>query len=132
MTIFRASLIWVLLLGVAVLNGTVREFLLTPRLGAHAGHVASTLILCAAIFVVALLFTKWIGPRSRGGAMLIGAVWLALTLAFELLAGHYLFGSSWERLLADYNLLRGRFWVLVLVATLFAPAWAFGWSRASR
>jgi hypothetical protein len=131
-TIIRAIVIWVLLLGVAVLNGTAREFLLAPRLGAQAGHVASTLILCAAIFVVALLFTRWIGPRSRGGAMLIGAVWLALTLAFEFLAGHYLFGSSWERLLADYDLLRGRVWILVLLATLFAPAWGFGWSRASK
>jgi hypothetical protein len=64
--------------------------------------------------------------------MLIGAVWLALTLAFEFLAGHYLFGSSWERLLADYDLLRGRVWILVLLATLFAPAWGFGWSRASK
>ena len=94
---------------------------------AHQG-----LVLCAAIFIVALLFTRWIAPKSRGGALLIGSVWLALTLAFEFLAGHYLFGSSWERLLADYNLLRGRVWVLVLAATLFAPVWAFGWSRASR
>lgn len=130
--IFRAILIWVLLLGFAVLNGTVREFVLAPRLGAQAAHVASTLILCAVIFIVALLFTRWIAPKSRGGAILVGAVWLALTLAFEFLAGHYLFGSSWERLLADYNLLRGRVWVLVLVATLFAPAFAFGWSRGSR
>ena len=130
--IFRTIVIWVLLLGVAVLNGTAREFLLAPRLGAYAGHVASTVVLCAAIFVVALLFTRWIGPRSRGGAMLIGAVWLALTLAFEFLAGHYLFGSSWERLLADYDLLRGRVWILVLLATLFAPAWGWGWSRASK
>jgi membrane-anchored protein YejM (alkaline phosphatase superfamily) len=96
--IFRATLIWVLLLGFAVLNGTVREFVLAPRMGAQAAHVASTLILCAAIFVVALLFTRWIAPKSRGGALLIGSVWLALTLAFEFLAGHYLFGSSWQRL----------------------------------
>jgi hypothetical protein len=130
--IFRAIVIWVLLLGVAVLNGTAREFLLAPRLEAQAGHVASTMILCAAIFIVALAFTRWMGPRSRGGAMLIGAVWLALTLAFEFLAGHYLFGSSWERLFAEYDLLRGRVWILVLVATLFAPAWALGWSRASK
>ena len=130
--IFRAIVIWVLLLGVAVLNGTAREFLLTPRLGAQAGHILSTVILCAAIFIVALLFTRWMGPRSRRGALLIGAVWLALTLAFEFLAGHYLFGSSWARLLAEYDLLRGRVWVLVLVTTLFSPAWAFGWSRASK
>jgi membrane-anchored protein YejM (alkaline phosphatase superfamily) len=130
--IFRAILIWVLLLGFAVLNGTVREFALAPRMGAQAAHVASTLVLCAVIFVVALLFTRWIAPKSRGGALLTGAVWLALTLAFEFLAGHYLFGSSWQRLLSEYDLMRGRVWILVLVATLFAPVWAFGWSRASR
>jgi membrane-anchored protein YejM (alkaline phosphatase superfamily) len=128
--IFKATFIWVLLLGLAVLNGTAREFVFAPRWGAQAAHVASTLILCAAIFVVALLFTRWMAPKSRRGALLIGAVWLALTLAFEFLAGHYLFGSSWERLFADYNLLRGRVWILVLVATLFAPAFAFGWSKS--
>ena len=44
--------------------------------------------------------------------------------AFELLAGHYLFGNSWGRLLEDYNLLRGRIWVLVLVTTAVAPVLA--------
>jgi hypothetical protein len=31
-------------------------------------------------------------------------------------------------LLADYNVLRGRIWVLVPVVTLLAPLWA-GWAR---
>jgi hypothetical protein len=44
-----------------------------------------------------------------------------MTVAFELLAGHYLFGNTWERLLADYNVLRGRIWVLVLITTFLAP-----------
>jgi hypothetical protein len=44
-----------------------------------------------------------------------------LTLAFEFLAGHYLFGDPWERLLAEYNVARGRFWVLVPITTLLAP-----------
>lgn len=51
----------------------------------------------------------------------IGALWVAMTVAFELLAGHYLFGNTWERLLADYNVLRGRIWVLVLITTFLAP-----------
>jgi hypothetical protein len=44
-----------------------------------------------------------------------------LTLAFEFLAGHYLFGNPWSKLLADYNLLRGHIWVLVLITTAFGP-----------
>ena len=132
MMLLRAIAVWGLLLIVAVANGAAREYLINPRLGAQTGHVVSTVILCAAILVVALLSIRWIAPRGRKGAMLVGATWLALTLAFEFLAGHYLFGSSWDKILADYNLLRGRVWVLVLLVTLFAPAWAFGWKRAAR
>jgi len=132
MTLLRAVAAWGLLLVIAVANGALREYLLAPRLGGQAGHVVSVVVLCAAIFVVALLTIRWIGPRGRRDAVLIGATWLALTLVFEFLAGHYLFGNSWEKLFADYNLLRGRVWILVLLVSLFAPAWALGWNRAPR
>jgi hypothetical protein len=132
MMFLRAAAVWGLLLVFAITNGAVREALLAPWLGAQAGHVLSTLILCAAILLIALLSIRWIAPRGRRGAVLVGVTWLALTLVFEFLAGHYLFGDSWEKLLADYNLLRGRLWILVLMATLFAPAWALGWNRAVR
>src|ERR1700693_6258333 len=98
----RAAAIWVVILIVAIANGVLREFLIAPRWGAFAAHIVSTLILCAAIFIVALLSIRWMAPRGRGGAILIGVIWFALTLAFEFLAGHYLFGNSWENLLADY------------------------------
>ena len=42
-------------------------------------------------------------------------------MAFELLFGRYVSGASWESLLADYDLRRGRLWSLVLVTILFAP-----------
>ena len=49
--------------------------------------------------------------------------------AFEFLAGHFLFGNPWSMRVADYNLAAGRVWVLVLLATLVAPSWA--WRRRS-
>jgi len=52
---------------------------------------------------------------------MIGVLWLVLTLAFEFLAGHYVFGNPWSRLWTDYDVLRGRIWILVLVTTLVAP-----------
>lgn len=132
MTFFRIVAVWMLLLVVAVANGAAREFLLVPRLGAQTGHVVSTVVLCAAILVVALLTIRWMAPRGRRGALWAGGTWLALTLGFEFLAGHYIFGNSWEKLFADYNLLRGRVWIVVLIATLFAPAWAYGWKRSAK
>ena len=64
-------------------------------------------MLCALILLVTFATLAWIGgPRFGSGR--IGLTWLALTLAFEFLAGHYLFGSPWSKLLADYDVRHGR------------------------
>jgi hypothetical protein len=121
----RAVAIWAGLLVIAVANGALRDVLIVPRLGPQAGHVISTLVLSAVIVVVAFVSIRWIAPPDRAGALRVGGLWVVLTLAFELLAGHWLFGKSWSDLFADYDLAAGRVWILVLVATLLAPAWAF-------
>jgi hypothetical protein len=121
----RALAIWLLLLILAVLNGAIREILLTPRFGEQTGHILSTAILCAAIILLSWFSIAWIRPKNGRAALLVGIAWVALTVAFEFLAGDYVFGNSWERLFADYNVFRGRIWILVLVANLVAPLWAF-------
>ncbi len=73
--------------------------------------------------LVTWLSIRWIGPRTSSAALAVGGVWLALTLAFEFLAGHYLFHKAWATLLADYDVRRGRIWVLALVMTLLSPLW---------
>ena len=127
--LFKAFIVWILLLILAVLNGAIQDVFISPRLGEQTGHVISTVILCATIFLVAWLSIRWIGADSARDALLVGTQWVLLTVAFEFLAGHYLFGHTWERLLADYNLFRGRIWVFVLAANLLAPLWAF-WQKA--
>ena len=117
----RALTVWFGLLAIAFANGAVRELVFVPLLGDGAAHVVSVAILSLAIIVVTWSTIAWIRPRSPAEAWRIGLLWLALTLAFELLAGHYLFLSPWSRLLADYNILRGRIWILVLIATVAAP-----------
>jgi hypothetical protein len=121
----RALLVWVLLVGLAILNGAARETVLSPRLGPATGHLASSVLLAGLIALTAWLSILWIAPGSAGRAWAVGALWLSLTVAFEFLAGHYVFGRPWPRLLADYDILQGRAWLLVLVATLVAPAWAW-------
>jgi hypothetical protein len=117
----RALVVWFGLLVLAIANAGVREALITPSMGASAGHVISTITLCAAILLLSWLTIGWIRPRSSGGAWAIGGLWFGLTVAFEFLAGHYLFGNPWSRLLEDYNVFRGRVWVLVLLTTALAP-----------
>ena len=128
----RALGVWLGILVLAVLNGAVRDLIVTPQLGEPTGHIASTIVLCVLIALVTRASIRWIGPASRMDAALIGTSWLTLTLSFELLAGHYLFGNSWARLLADYNVRRGRIWPLVLVTVLLAPVWARERTTAGR
>jgi hypothetical protein len=122
--IIRAIAVWFALALLAVLNGALRSAWISPRLGEHAGHIVSTFTLSGIILVVARLTITWIGVTTMRQAMTTGLVWLALTVLFEFGAGHYLFGNPWERLLADYNPLRGRVWVVVLIVTLVAPVLA--------
>jgi hypothetical protein len=99
----------------------VRELALRPRVDEATAHAISVGLLSAIILTVSWSTVAWIRPRSPSGAWRIGGLWLALTLAFEFLGGHYLFGAPWSRLWADYNVLRGRIWVVVLMTTLVAP-----------
>lgn len=119
--ILRSIVIWLGLMVIASANGAFWEAVLKPRLGELAGRIISTVMLCALILLIAVLAIGWIGPADGRQAFIVGLVWLGLTLAFEFLAGHYLFGDPWEKLLADYNILRGRLWVLVPITTLLAP-----------
>lgn len=122
--IARALCIWLGISILAIANGAVRETVLRKIFSELIAHVISTLVLSGVIFVTALMSIRWIGVESLGEAWLIGAIWLTATMAFEFLIGHFVFKNTWERIRADYNLAKGRVWILVPLSTLFAPAFA--------
>jgi len=110
-----------MMLVVASVNGAIREALLIPAIGDAAGRAISTVALCVLVLLLTWLTIRWIEPRSSRDAWVVGALWVALTLGFEFLAGHFLFGDPWSQLLEDYNVFRGRIWILVLVTIAIAP-----------
>jgi hypothetical protein len=119
--LLRASVVWLGILVLAIGNGALRESIISPRTGPQIGHVLSTVLLCLLIVAAAWFAMPWIAPGTRSQALAIGGWWLLLTLSFEFLAGHYLFGDPWKKLFADYNIARGRIWLLVPMVTLLAP-----------
>lgn len=121
----RSIVVWFAIMFLAIANGAARDVLLRPILGDQIARALSCLTLAALIYLVAWLTLDWIAPANRDDAWRIGLTWLILTLTFEFGAGHYLFGTSWRALLADYNIMAGRLWILVLLASVTAPAVAF-------
>jgi hypothetical protein len=71
--------------------------------------------------------------RRKVDLIVVGLLWLVLTVAFEFGFFHYVVGKPWDVLLADYNILRGRLWVLVLATVLLGPILVgtiLGWGEA--
>jgi len=117
----KAALIWAGLVVLAVLNGIAQDRLLAPRIGERLALPASGLLFSCVIFAVAAASVGFIDAASVGQCWLVGALWLSLTVAFELLFGHYVMGDSWRTLAAAYDVRRGNLWSLVLLATVVAP-----------
>jgi len=97
---------------------------ITSKVGDSAGHIISTIALCVLILLVSYFSIRWINPTRSLDPLIVGSFWVTLTVVFEFLAGHYVFGNSWQKLLADYNVMQGRVWILVLVTDFTAPLWA--------
>ena len=119
----RSIVIWLGILVLASLNGALRDLVVAPRVGDTPARALSTVILCGLVLLATWGSIRWIGPRSRSDALAIGVIWLACTMGFELLAGHYLFGQPWAELMGDYDLRRGRIWMVVPIVTFVAPWW---------
>lgn len=119
----KAFGVWLLLAVAMVLNGAARDMLYQPALGYDLGHSTSSVLAVAIVWAAAYAFVRATPDARHAEWKRVGLLWLALTVAFEFLAGHYIFGTPWEALLADYNLARGRLWIFVLISTYAAPVY---------
>jgi len=66
-------------------------------------------------------FIRWIRPADVADAVLVGLVWLALTLVFEVSFGRLVMHATWSRIASDYDLLRGGLLPIGLLVLTMAP-----------
>jgi hypothetical protein len=117
----RALGIWLVLAISAIIVALFRNGVLLPSLGEQSAHQICTLIFLIVQFLIIYFFIKKIKLKEIRTILSIGIFWLTLTIIFEFLFGHYVIGHPWEKLFADYNILNGRLWVLVLINNVIAP-----------
>jgi len=116
-------LLWFPMMLIAVLNGTARDLVYKKYTGELTAHQLSTVSLLILLGIYNWRVMDHYPPTSATQALLIGLIWTGLTLLFEFGLGRAR-GRSWSVLLADYQIQKGRIWVLVPLWLLIAP-WIF-------
>ena len=81
----------------------------------------SGLLLAILVFLIALASVPLFDASDGKCYIIVGLVWLALTLAFELLFGRFVVGKSWHEIMQVFHLHKGDLFIIVLLATLFSP-----------
>lgn len=119
--VWRACAAWLLLIVAESLHGTLRELLLRPYVGDLRARQLALFTGSVIVVGVACIVTRWIRADTPRARWLVGLLWLALTLAFEVSLGRLVLGYSWDRLLEDYDVTRGGWLWLGMIVLLVSP-----------
>ena len=111
---------WLMLAGIAIAAGILREMWLTPRIGELPAHQAGTVLVTTTFLAAIAGFVRRMRVQPDE-ALVIGGGWLLGAVAFEFGFGHYVDGLSWSRLLADYDVTHGRLLLLLWLAVGAGP-----------
>jgi hypothetical protein len=120
MIFIRSIAIWLIFIIIESLNGTIRNLWLLPWVGDLRAHQISFVTGSLLILTVSTIFVRWLNISSFSQSIRIGALWMLLTVVFEVGLGRLIFGYSWARIAVDYNLLQGRLMSIGLLLLLFA------------
>jgi hypothetical protein len=117
----RGIAVWALLMAVESVHGSLRIWLLAPRIGDLAARRLSVLSGLLLIFLLTLWRVRWLQASSRAALLGIGSLWVGLTVMFECALGRLLFGYDWRRILSDYDLAHGGLMGIGLAGMLLMP-----------
>lgn len=118
----RTILTWFIFIPIAILNAGLREKFYRPKVGDLIAHQISTITGSLVFFIFSYFAIGDLVPNSTINQLILsGIIWIVLTILFEFIAGHYIFKNPWKKLFTDYNLLKGRIWLLFLLTELTSP-----------
>lgn len=121
----RAIAVWLLVMAVEFVHGTLRWIFLRPHVGDfRSGQIG--VFSGSLLFLLIVYFCKpWMKLRGVGDCLRVGVLWVGLTLVFEWSFGHYAMRRSWESIAAEYNLLHGGLMLVGLAIFGMSPWIAF-------
>ena len=117
----KCAVIWSAFIPVAIVNGFVREKCLAPLVGVRRALPLSGISCAALFFLLVWVSIPWLGTLPAGHFLLMGCMWLIMTVVFEFIVGRQVAHKSWEELLRAYDITTGNLWPVVLLAIAAAP-----------
>lgn len=120
-----------LVFGAGFSLGTIRVLLLVPVLGARAAELIEMPIMLAIVFVAARWLTRRLAvPPDAGSRLLMGAVALALSLAFDFTVILKLRGMTLQQYFDTFDLVAGSAFYLALLVMALMPWLISHWTAA--
>ncbi len=119
--LLRTFAVWLVIMCVEFIHGVLRAIYLTPLVGDFQARQISVLSGSLLILTIAYLFVRWIRADTTGALLLVGLIWLAFTVAFELSFGRFSLGLSWERMASDYDVPHGGLLPYGLIVLTLSP-----------
>ena len=130
--VLRASVVWLVIIGVETAHGILRAALLVPVIGDFPARQVGVFTGSALILGVAVLFIRWVRAGTNRRLLAVGLLWAVLTVLFEIGLGRRVLGLPWDRLLEDYDLTRGGVLGLGLLFMAVTPLLAARLRRETR
>ena len=116
----RALVVWLVVIAAETVHGILRQLFLAPIVGDLAARQIGVVVGSFIIFIIAFVSVRWLNVRTLREQLGVGALWVVLTVVFELALGTLL-GLTRERMLADYDLTAGGFMAFGLLFLLLSP-----------
>jgi len=118
--LFKSLLIWFSLLILAILNGGIRNIVITPLIGENISKPLSGFTLCCLIFIVSLLFIPKLGKGLKKTYIQMGILWVLLTIIFETIIS-LIEKIPLNKIINAYNITTGDLWLIVVIFIGFIP-----------
>ena len=114
------TMAWIAIIPLAIANGLLRQFVLSPFLGVGLAQPLSGFLLILAIAGVAWLLVRRVKALGQKVWLVIGCAWGVATLGFEYLM-LTMSGKGFDDLVSQYNFTDYNIWPLVHLWTIVAP-----------
>jgi len=119
--LLRGIAIWLVIMGAETIHGILRSAFISPVIGDLRARQVSVLVGSILILTLTFVFIDRLNASALHQFVLVGIMWVVLTVGFEIVLGRFVMAVSWDRIVSDYNVAQGGLMIFGLLIMLLAP-----------